>query len=131
MIPLQLGLTPDLDVHGVPTLQTLGAYLRDRRGDVGIRATAAAIGISPATLSRFERGHKIDLVTFGKICRWGELDPSAVLGIRKKQSGQSATTHPARLETAADLAKLILSTQRSIRATAEPDGSESDWADTD
>jgi len=51
------------------TLQALGRKLLDKRGNRGIRDVAQEIGISPATLSRVERGYLSDLETFGKICR--------------------------------------------------------------
>ena len=63
-----------------PSLDTLGQLVADKRGRHGVRATAAKIGISPATLSRVENGHLPDLENFQKICRWLKVDPSAVLG---------------------------------------------------
>ena len=63
-----------------PSLDTLGQLVADKRGRHGLRATAANIGISPATLSRVENGHLPDLENFQKICRWLKVDPSAVLG---------------------------------------------------
>ena len=51
------------------TLKSLGRKITDKRGANGIRAAAAEIGISPATLSRVERGNLPDLETFKKIMR--------------------------------------------------------------
>jgi len=51
------------------TIHSLGRLALDRRGDRGIRAVAEEIGISPATLSRVERGKLPDLDTFGKMCK--------------------------------------------------------------
>ena len=62
------------------TLQRIGPLLRERRGDRGIREVAQEIGISPATLSRVERGKVPDLETFRKICAWLRIDPGDVLG---------------------------------------------------
>ena len=63
------------------SLETLGTLVAEKRGKVGVRATAAAIGISPATLSRIENGHVPDLANFRKICQWLEVDPAAILDI--------------------------------------------------
>ncbi|MYK33314.1 MAG: helix-turn-helix transcriptional regulator, partial [Boseongicola sp. SB0670_bin_30] len=43
------------------SLESLGSLVSEKRGMVGVRATAAVIGISPATLSRIENGHLPDL----------------------------------------------------------------------
>ena len=108
-----------------PSLDTLGQLVADKRGRHGVRATAAKIGISPATLSRVENGHLPDLENFQKICRWLKVDPSAVLGFdadtasrpiaavhfRKKQTMQ--------LETASALAEMILAAQRALLARDE------------
>ena len=108
-----------------PSLDTLGPLVADKRGRHGVRATAAKIGISPATLSRVENGHLPDLENFQKICRWLKVDPSAVLGFdadnasrpvaavhfRKKQTMQ--------LETASALAEMILAAQRALIARDE------------
>jgi transcriptional regulator with XRE-family HTH domain len=63
------------------TLETLGRVAAEKRGDVGVRAAAKEIGISPATLSRVERGYLPDLDTFGKICKWLNVDAGQVLGV--------------------------------------------------
>jgi transcriptional regulator with XRE-family HTH domain len=64
------------------SLETLIAKLKQKRGAQGIRVTADQIGISPATLSRVERGNLPDLETFSKICEWVGVDPAVVLGFR-------------------------------------------------
>lgn len=64
------------------SLETLIAQLKEKRGAQGIRATADQIGISPATLSRVERGNLPDLETFTKICEWVGQDPAVILGMR-------------------------------------------------
>ena len=105
-----------------PSLDTLGELVVEKRGSHGIRATAAKIGISPATLSRIENGHLPDLENFKKLCHWLEVDLSHILGFspdpkrppiaavhfRKKQ------TIP--LETANALADMILAAQRALIA---------------
>jgi len=58
----------------------LGQMLQRKRGSMGIRAAAAEIGTSPATLSRIERGHLPDLQTLTKICDWLAIDVSEVVG---------------------------------------------------
>lgn len=64
--------------HLSPT--ALGQKVARKRGSMGIRAAAAEIGISAATLSRVERGHLPDSRTLGKICVWAGVDPAAVIG---------------------------------------------------
>ena len=51
-----------------PSLRTLGRLVGEKRGKVGIRATAREIGLSPATLSRVENGQMHGLANFSKIC---------------------------------------------------------------
>lgn len=65
-------------------LESLGAIVRDRRGEKKLRETAREIGISPATLMRVESGRIPDVETFGKTCKWLEMDPADFLGIEKK-----------------------------------------------
>lgn len=62
-------------------LETLGAIVRERRGDRKLRETANEIGIGPATLMRIESGRIPDVETFGKICKWLKINPSEFLGI--------------------------------------------------
>ena len=105
----------------ITSLDQLGELVAARRGEAGLRATAAKIGISPATLSRVEQGQLPDLQNFGKLCRWLKLDPASVLGLeerpvavvhfRKKQT--------MKLETAKALAEMILATQRALLARQE------------
>src|SRR5205809_6297369 len=78
-------------------LHQMGPLVRERRGERGIREVAADIGISPATLSRVERGKLPDLDTFSKLCRWLQVDPAEVLGVehgssRKRASVKGATS---------------------------------------
>jgi len=62
------------------SIKELGATLARKRGSMGIRAAAAEIGVSAATLSRVENGHIPDLETLTKICRWLQIDVGDVLG---------------------------------------------------
>ena len=108
-----------------PSLDTLGQLVADKRGRHGVRATAAKIGISPATLSRVENGHLPDLENFQKICRWLKVDPSAVLGFDADSGSRPiASVHfrkqqTMELETASALADMILAAQRALIARDE------------
>ena len=72
------------------TLQNLGTVVREKRGSRGLRAVASEIGTSAPTLSRIESGKMPDLQTFGKLCRWLELDPAMLLDV----NAQPAATAP-------------------------------------
>lgn len=76
------------------TLQNLGTIVREKRGSRGLRTVASEIGTSAPTLSRIESGKMPDLQTFGKLCRWLELDPATLLDI-KPQPAETAPTHVA------------------------------------
>lgn len=103
------------------TLKSLGRKITEKRGANGIRATSAEIGISPATLSRVERGNLPDLETFTKICSWLTVDPGEVLGFKPSLK----TTTPMAVhfkkesaiqpETARALADMILAAQRAMQ----------------
>jgi transcriptional regulator with XRE-family HTH domain len=106
------------------TIQTLGRKLIEARGIRGIREVSKEIGVSPATLSRVERGHLPDLETFGKICKWLKIDPGQVLGV----TPAAAAPRPAIAvhfrkdqvldpRTAQALANMILAAQRAILAS--------------
>lgn len=109
------------------TIHSLGRLALDRRGDRGIRLVAAEIGISPATLSRVERGRLPDLDTFGKICKWLRVDPGTVLGIPPAKSDASGVSVHFRKDqvlspnTAKALAQMILAAQRALMQS-EKDG---------
>ena len=101
------------------SLDVLVDRLRTKRGGRGVRATAAEIGISAATLSRIENGNYPDLETFGKVCKWLDLDPSEVLGFRKAEEKGRVLVHfkkenTVKPETAEALAKLILVAQEHM-----------------
>lgn len=104
------------------TLESLGRFVAEKRGEQGIRAAAQEIGISPATLSRVERGNLPDLETFSKICRWLQIDPGLILGIndtvveRPSVSVHFRKPDAVGLETAKDLAEMILAAQRALLA---------------
>ncbi|BAJ83266.1 Xre family transcriptional regulator (plasmid) [Acidiphilium multivorum AIU301] len=103
-------------------IKELGRLIAVKRGGRGVRATAADVGISAATLSRVENGHMPDLETFAKICRWLDRDAREFLGLgdQAEQSPQAVvhfrkqkTVAP---ETAVALGELILAAQRAIQA---------------
>ena len=114
------------------TLQNLGTIVRKRRGSQGLRAAAAEIGTSAPTLSRIESGKMPDLQTFGKICRWLEIDPGTLLGMGVRPSEESqADTAIAHLKaqreidprTARALANAIVRAQQILADTpGEPYG---------
>lgn len=103
-----------------PSLRTLGRLVAEKRGKVGIRATARAIGLSPATLSRVENGQMPDLANFTKICRWLEVDPARVLGFEPATLGRPvAAVHfrsqaTVSLSTAGALQELIIKAQEML-----------------
>lgn len=104
------------------SLPALGRMLIEKRGALGVREASADIGISPATLSRVERGHLPDLATFKSICAWLEIDPGEVLGVSRERAPKSSmpkagvhfrkdrVLQPA---TAEALAQMILAAQRA------------------
>ena len=102
------------------TIHSLGKLALDRRAERGIREVAAEVGVSPATLSRVERGKMPDLETFGKICKWLRVDPASVLGIaRAKSESPSLSVHFRKDQaispgTAKALAQMILAAQRAL-----------------
>lgn len=86
---------------------------------------AVEVGVSPATLSRVERGYLPDLETFGKLCFWLDIDPGEVLRIKRREPEKDAPAAAVHFRkdqviaarTAEALAKLILAAQRALVAT--------------
>lgn len=60
------------------TLATLGVRVKEKRGTRKLRGVAKDIDISPATLMRIENGRVPDIGTFGKVCKWLDIDPRLV-----------------------------------------------------
>jgi len=106
-------------------IQELGARIVEQRGPSGVRAAAAEIGVSSATLSRIENGHVPDLATFAKICAWLEEDPAVFLGIQANQSVRPPPTVHMRkknttsVDTATALGAMIVAVQNAIIAREE------------
>lgn len=110
------------------SLEDLGTKVRGERGDQGLRETAISIGISPASLSRVERGHLPDLTTFGLICQWLGISASEILGVEIADGADEhdpeyswgasvhfrADQNPSE-ELSTHLAELIRSAQRKIQ----------------
>lgn len=71
-------------------LTTLGAKVREKRGDSKLRDTADRIGISAPTLMRVEAGRIPDVLTFGKICQWLEISPESFLDYTRVSTGGSS-----------------------------------------
>lgn len=111
-------------------MNELSVRVRNKRGNRGLREVAAEISkqfgtISPATLSRIEAGKQPDIETFTKLCKWLEVDPNTILGIKKENSQTlkqddkvyahfraDRATSP---ETATHLANMILAVQKQYQ----------------
>ena len=102
------------------TLQGLGRKLLEKRASRGIREVAAEIGVSPATLSRVERGNLPDLETFRKICKWLGVDPGEVLKVKPSSARRPPVAVHFKKDrvlapkTAHALAEMILAAQRAL-----------------
>jgi transcriptional regulator with XRE-family HTH domain len=105
------------------TLENIGREISVKRGSIGVRLTAAEIGISPSTLSRIENGHLPDLETFKKLCLWLGVDAGDILETKNagsgNEGGRETRVHFKRDntvtgETAKHLAQMILSAQRAL-----------------
>lgn len=66
-------------------IEELGNLVARRRGNMGVRAAAKEIGISPTTLSRIENGHVPDIGTLDKVCSWLGEDTSKFTGVGNLQ----------------------------------------------
>lgn len=110
-------------------IEIFGRKVVKARGSRGVREVAREIGVSPATLSRVERGFMPDLETFGRICRWLKVDPAEILGVQEVVSKRPAVAvhfrkdQALRPPTAQALAQMILAAQRAMMV-AEAEGSE-------
>lgn len=104
-------------------IEQLGQKVALKRSGSGMRDTSAEIGISPATLSRIERGYMPDIGTFQKVCTWLNIDPGEILGAKTHVNEvQMATVHFRKKqtvapETAQALAQLIIAVQNNVLAS--------------
>lgn len=111
-------------------MNELSVRIRDKRGNRGLREVATEISrdfgtISPATLSRIEAGKQPDIETFTKLCKWLEVDPNTILGIKKdtqqtpmrdnKVYAHFKADKTMSSETATHLAKMILAVQEQYQ----------------
>lgn len=107
---------PKIDINA------LSKSLIQKRGTKGVREIANSIGISPATLSRVERGSIPDLQTFAKICDWLKIEPSDILGLETDQDTSVHAAvhfrkdHTIDEELAKSLANMIILTQKALQA---------------
>ncbi len=62
-------------------LDDLERLVKQKRGNMGIRAAAREIEISPTTLIKIERGHIPDMKTLDKVCDWIGENPEQFTGI--------------------------------------------------
>lgn len=117
----------------VRTLGSLGAMVRTKRGDRKMRDVAQDVGISAATLLRVESGRIPDVATFGKICKWLDVDPGSFLGFESKEeqiseplsfSAHLKVDSAPRPETVQALAKMIWFATKTQKATQEITDSE-------
>jgi len=106
-------------------IDQLGQLIVERRGGLGVRAAAAEIGTSPATLSRIENGQIPDLETFSKICKWLNVSPSEILGFQPPAHQPGAAAVHFRKDvtlnqaTGTSLGNLIVAAQAALRARAQ------------
>jgi transcriptional regulator with XRE-family HTH domain len=109
------------------TLATLGVRVKEKRGARKLREVAREIGISPATLMRIENGRVPDLGTFGKVCKWLDIDPRPLLGLQSTLDVNPERTVSAHLkldqnpkpETVNALAKMIIHAAKLHRSSEE------------
>ena len=101
------------------SLETLGRLATEKRGEVGVRAAAKVVGVSPATLSRVERGYLPDLDTFTNICKSRNVDPGHVLGMKRVAQSRRRVAENFRKDatltqaTAQALAQMVLAAHRA------------------
>lgn len=51
----------------------LATAVKEKRGDIGLRAAGKEIGVSAATLSRVENKKEPDINSMAKICVWLDI----------------------------------------------------------
>lgn len=102
------------------TLESLGRLVRDKRGPKKIRETAKEVGIGTATLMRIENGRTPDVETFGKVCKWLNIDPGTFLGFDSQLASQSQEPLPASITSVATHLRIDQNPQpETVRAIAQ------------
>lgn len=102
-------------------IDDLRTLVSRHRGNQGIRAAAAEIGISPTTLSRIENGHVPDVGTLNKVCSWLGEEPSKFTGIGNLQIAfKNKKAVP--VTTARSLANLIERASKQFAAEVDARG---------
>jgi len=87
-------------------IKDLAPMVLKKRGNMGVRAAAKEIGISPTTLTRIEKGNVPDVGTLKKVCSWLGEAPAQFTGIGALQIAfKNKKTVPPK--TAKSLATLI------------------------
>lgn len=92
-------MTTPLEASASPEeidLAQLGGMLRQRRGNLSLRAAAKDAGVSFSTFSRVEDGHHPDLATFTRLCAWLGVSPAtffADTAARKVSPLEQAVAH--------------------------------------
>lgn len=87
-------------------INDLAPLVLRKRGNMGVRAAAKEIGISPTTLTRIEKGNIPDVGTLTKLCEWLGEEPAQFTGIGALQIAfKNKKAIPP--ETARSLAHLI------------------------
>lgn len=87
-------------------INDLAPLVLRKRGNMGVRAAAMEIGVSPTTLTRVEKGNIPDVKTLNKICKWLGEEPTkftGVLGLQIAFKSESTMTQ----KTALSMAKII------------------------
>ena len=102
-------------------IKELGPLVLKHRGNMGVRAAAAEIGISPTTLTRIEKGHVPDVGTLEKLSKWLGADPSKFTGVGDLQIAfkNKKAVSP---QTAQALADLITQAARQFDEEVEARG---------
>lgn len=102
------------------SLEQLGQKVRLKRGSEGLRDTAKTIKVSPATLSRIERGFMSDIDTLKKVCDWLGIDMGEIIGSKITAAQKPVAAVHFRKDqaiapdTAQALAQLIIAVQKNV-----------------
>ena len=108
------------------TLENLGLRVKEKRGQIGVRAAAKEIGISHATLSRVERGFMPDMANYRRICRWLGIAVEDVVGVTNAQKSLARVHFRKKptvsAKTAQHLAQMILTAQAAMAEIRKNEG---------